>query len=157
MTDTAIQLRSANDDDLDAVRRLLGAAGLTDNDLAMQFGPQFVVAHATHIDRIVGAAGVELYGTGDNRCGLFRSAVVDAEWRGTGLGAALTENRIRWAEQEGVHTLFLLTQTAADYWPRFGFERIARDSAPATLQEAHEWKSGCPASAVAMRRVLTPT
>jgi amino-acid N-acetyltransferase len=51
--------------------------------------------------------------------------------------------------------LYLLTETAAGFWPRFGFERIGRDAAPAAVRGSAEWHGGCPASAVAMALDLT--
>jgi amino-acid N-acetyltransferase len=152
--DLAFSLRPAVSDDLPVVRVLLQRAKLTENHVESQFGSQFVVATADATGEVVGAAGIECYGDSGAVSGLFRSAVVDDRWRGGGIGAALTRNRIAWAEQQQLQALYLLTQTAADYWPKFGFVRIARDDAPPALQQAHEWTSGCPASAVAMRMAV---
>jgi amino-acid N-acetyltransferase len=143
-------LRPATADDLAPVSALLAAAHLAPNALDAQFGPQFAVAVDGESGRIIGAAGVERYGDGNDSVGLLRSAVVDETWRGHGVGAALTQDRLAWAEHEALRAVYLLTETAAEYWPRFGFERTARDGAPASLQTSHEWKQGCPASAVAM-------
>ena len=145
-----IRIRPAQTDDLPAVVSLLRTAKLEPNALEAQFGPQFAVAVDQTDGRIVGSAGVELYRDGPNVLGLFRSAAVDRAWRGRGVGAALTDDRIAWAEGESLRALYLLTETAADYWPRFGFSRTERAAAPAGLMASHEWKSGCPASAVAM-------
>jgi amino-acid N-acetyltransferase len=147
-------LRPATADDLAPVSALLAAAHLAPNALDAQFGPQFAVAVDTQSGCVIGAAGIERYGDDDGTVGLLRSAVVDETWRGQGVGAALTEDRLAWAEVESLRALYLLTETAADYWPRFGFERTARDGAPAALQASHEWKQGCPASAVAMTLAL---
>lgn len=145
--DAAFQLRPALPGDLPGAEALLTAAGLTLNDLASQWGPGFVVAEAEG-GEVVGVAGVEVYG----RIGLFRSAAVRADWRGMGVGAALTADRIRWARDAGLDELYLLTQTAAGYWPRFGFVPTDRARAPEALQASSEWAFACPASAVAMRR-----
>jgi amino-acid N-acetyltransferase len=144
-------LRPATAADFAAVLTLLTAAKLAQNEVDAQFGPQFAVATDDTNGTVIGAAGIELYGHADASVGLFRSAVVHDDWRGLGIGAALTADRIAWAEAASLSALYLLTETAADYWPRFGFVRIARDAAPAPLMAAHEWKHGCPSSAVAMR------
>lgn len=159
MSDTHIRngaftLRPATARDLDAVSALLLAAHLEPNALEAQFGPQFAVAVDSATGDVVGAAGIERYGDGAATVGLLRSAVVDERRRGLGIGAALTADRIDWAERERMTALYLLTQTAADYWPRFGFSRTSRDGAPAPLMSSHEWRHGCPASAVAMRLEL---
>ncbi len=157
-THPTFTVRPAVAEDLGAVSTLLAAAKLAPNGLDAQFGPQFAVAVDSATGEVIGAAGVELYrdshGDTEATYGLLRSAVVDERLRGHGVGAALTEDRLSWAERERLSALYLLTETAADYWPRFGFTRTARDSAPAAVMMAHEWKQGCPASAVAMRLQL---
>lgn len=147
-------LRPATPDDLAPVTALLAAAQLAPNALDAQFGPQFAVAVDSVSGAVIGAAGIERYGDGDDAIGLLRSAVVDAQWRGLGIGAALTHDRMAWAEFASLRAVYLLTETAADYWPRFGFERTERAAAPTALASSHEWRQGCPASAVAMRRIL---
>ena len=140
-----IVLRDANGVDLPAASALLTLCKLALSRVGRQFGPNFVVATAG--SQLVGLAGVERYGSD----GLFRSAAVHPDWRAIGLGRRVTENRISWARGEGIGCLFLLTETAEAYWPRFGFEPIERDGAPADVMASEEWAHGCPASAVAMR------
>lgn len=153
-TQAAFTIRPASAADLGPVSALLSSAHLALNGIDMQFGPQFAVAVEQASGAVIGAAGVEMYGTAGNAVGLFRSAVVDEKWRGHGVGAALTHDRLAWAEHEALRAVYLLTETAADYWPRFGFERTGREDAPAALMASREWKQGCPASAVAMRRAM---
>jgi amino-acid N-acetyltransferase len=59
------------------------------------------------------------------------------------------------AHELGVPMVFLLTTTAAEFFPRFGFERISREDVPASVKASVEFQSACPASAVVMRRVVT--
>lgn len=54
------------------------------------------------------------------------------------------------ARQLGIHEVYLLTETAADYFPRFGFHRIERAAASPAIHSSVEWTSACPASAQAM-------
>ena len=153
-TQAAFTIRPATATDLGPVSALLADAHLAPNGIEAQFGPQFAVAVEKASGAVIGAAGVEMYGASGESVGLFRSAVVDEKWRGHGVGAALTHDRLAWAEHAALRAVYLLTETAADYWPRFGFERTARDDAPAAIMASHEWKQGCPATAVAMRRGL---
>jgi amino-acid N-acetyltransferase len=55
------------------------------------------------------------------------------------------------ARSGGARELYLLTTTAEGYFPRLGFERIARDELPAALAASEELRGACPASAVTMR------
>ena len=139
---------ACRDRDLAAVRRLVREAGLPAEGLEEQFGTGYAVAETT--GRVIGAAGVEVHGD----CGILRAAVLDPAWRGRGIGDALTRDRIAWAAAAGLRAMYLLTTTAADYFPRFGFVRVERESAPAAVRASGEFASLCPASAVAMRLAL---
>jgi amino-acid N-acetyltransferase len=55
------------------------------------------------------------------------------------------------ARQDGAGAVFLLTTTAERFFPRLGFEPIARAEVPTSVQASAEFQSACPASAVAMR------
>jgi len=139
------QLTPVGAADLDAVRTILQAAGLPTDGVADQFGPGWAVAR-DEAGVPIGAAGVERYGTS----GLLRSVAVLPAWRGTGVGGALARDRIAWARAQGLDALYLLTDTAAEYWPRFGFHPIVRETAPAAVRASVEWAHCCPQSAVAM-------
>lgn len=98
--------------------------------------------------RVVGTAALEFYSDG----ALLRSVAVDVAFQGQRLGHALTEAALQLAEAHGAKAVFLLTNTAPDFFPKFGFERIARAEVPASVQESVEFRSACCASAVVMRR-----
>jgi amino-acid N-acetyltransferase len=100
--------------------------------------------------RIVGTAALELYADG----ALLRSVAVAPALQGTGLGRRLIEAALEVARARGMRDVFLLTTTADGYFPRFGFARIERTSVPASVQASVEFRSACPASAVAMHRRL---
>jgi nucleoside-diphosphate-sugar epimerase/N-acetylglutamate synthase-like GNAT family acetyltransferase len=97
--------------------------------------------------RIVGCAAVEVYGG----AGLLRSVAVDAARRGTGLGQRLTEAALDLALARGIDTAYLLTTTAGDFFPRFGFTQIDRKEMDPALEGSAELRGACPASALAMR------
>jgi N-acetylglutamate synthase-like GNAT family acetyltransferase len=141
-----MKIRTATEADLAPVYHLLEKASLPTEGLEEQFGPGYVVA--LEGDRIVGAAGIERYG----RSGLLRSVVTAPEVRGRGIAEALTRNRLDWAATEGLDMVYLLTTTAAGYFPKLGFEPVDRSEVPAEVQASREFGSICPASAVAMRR-----
>jgi N-acetylglutamate synthase-like GNAT family acetyltransferase len=140
-----VTIRTATDGDLASVGRLLEAADLPQEGLGDQWGSGYAVA--VEDGEVVGAAGIERYG----RYGLLRSVVTDPRRRGRGIGEALVGNRLAWAGTEGLDGVYLLTTTAAAYFPRLGFERVARDDLPLEIRESKEFATVCPASAVAMR------
>lgn len=101
---------------------------------------------------LVGSAGLEIYGAH----ALLRSVAVATNRRGTGLGRILIEAAIGRARSRGLESVTLLTTTAADYFPRFGFRRIDQAAAPAAVRRSTQFNGICPATAVAMQLELNP-
>jgi len=97
--------------------------------------------------RVVGSVALELYDDG----ALLRSLAVAPVVQGQGVGRLLTESVVRLARQRGIRDVFLLTTTAQHYFPRFGFETVDRVEVPESVRQSIEFRSACPASAIAMR------
>lgn len=125
----------------------LEAAGLPTAGLADHLDEAYVAKRA---DRLVGTAALEVYEDG----ALLRSVAVDQSERGRGVGGRLTERALADAAARGLPAVYLLTTTAEDYFPRFGFAVIARDSVPESVRGSVEFQSACPASATVMRKPL---
>lgn len=100
--------------------------------------------------RIAGCAVVETY----ESAGLLRSVAVAQSQRGLGLGIRLTEAAIELARARGIEALYLLTETAAEFFPRFGFRPIPRDEVAPAVRQSIEFTCACPASALAMVKDL---
>jgi amino-acid N-acetyltransferase len=66
------------------------------------------------------------------------------------VGDALTRDRIEWARRRGLRSLYLLTTTAGDYFPRFGFALVGRDTAPDAVRKSREFADACPSTALFM-------
>lgn len=145
------RLRAARGEDAERVQRLLQLSKLPLDGLDEQFGDNYAVA----VDGadLVGVEGIELYGED----GLLRSAAVDASRRGQGIGDALTRDRIAWARTRGLRAVYLLTTTAQNYFPRFGFVAASRDDAPDAIKRSREFADACPASAHFMKLTLRET
>lgn len=133
--------------DLESVLALLARHGLP-LDGASSLGDTLIVARLN--GELVGGAGLKLHADG----ALLRSVVVDASAQGQGLGHRLTDAALTLAKERGFTDVFLLTTTAAQFFPRLGFERITRDEVPESVRQSVEFQSACPASAVVMRRRL---
>lgn len=130
------------------LERLLEEAGLPTEGLDP--APDRTVV-ASEGSRLRGAATVHLYDGG----GLLRSVVVSEELRGRGLGAKLTEEAMGLARQLGVTTIYLLTETASEFFVRLGFEVIPRESVPADVASDVEFTTLCPSSATVMAARLS--
>lgn len=142
--DGVVRLRGAAPSDLGAVHALLTAAKLPLAGIPADLA-HFLVAERD--GAIVGAVGLEDFGV----AALLRSAVVAPSLRGTGVGERLVRALLDAARAKGTREVVLLTTTAEAWFPRFGFERIARDQAPESLYASAEFQGACPASAVTMR------
>jgi amino-acid N-acetyltransferase len=142
-----IRIEPATPSDAGSIETLLAQASLPTDGLASHLDAAFVARAG---DRVVGSAAIELYADG----GLLRSVAVDAGSRGTGLGGRLTEAAIDEARRRGLPALYLLTTTADQFFPRFGFETITRDDVPVSVQRSVEFRGACPASAVVMLKRL---
>jgi N-acetylglutamate synthase-like GNAT family acetyltransferase len=135
--------RNATLSDWTNIAALLESAGLP-LDGARDHLDGFVVA--TRDDRVVGCAGLERRPT----TGLLRSVAVSAGARGAGIGEALVRQVLARARAAGLGQVVLLTETAREYFPRFGFREAARAEAPAEVLESVEFKTACPDSAAMM-------
>jgi N-acetylglutamate synthase-like GNAT family acetyltransferase len=140
-------VRPARGADLTSTAALLDAAGLSTAGLPPSLA-NFLVA--VNGGRIVGVVGLEPYGA----AALLRSAAVAPDARGSGLGHALVRALLVHATARGIRDLYLLTTTAEEFFPRFGFERIAREEVPEPVRESVQFREGCPASATVMRARL---
>ncbi len=101
--------------------------------------------------RLVGTAALELYGSS----ALLRSVAVAAERRGQGLGAALTATALDLARRRGACMVYLLTETAAEFFPKFGFQPVPRADIDRAVLDSEEFTTACPASALVMARRLS--
>lgn len=142
-----IVVRHARKTDFPSVVALLAAAQLPPDDAASWID-HFVVAERA--GEVVGAAGLELYGDS----ALLRSVVTAADVRGTGTGTALTHAAIAWARAMRIDWLYLLTTSAGDWFPRFGFERITRDDVPAEVKASVQFGLVTCSTAAVMRKQL---
>ena len=142
-----ILVRAASAADRPAIERLLSDLQLPVVGVE-EWISEFWVAESGR--KIVGVAGIELYGEG----ALLRSVAVDPAWRSGGLGRTLVDRALDAARDSGARVVFLLTTTAEKYFPRLGFVGTSRDQVPAGVQGSIEFREACPASAVVMRRAL---
>jgi amino-acid N-acetyltransferase len=143
-----LMIRPAGPDDRDAVEALLRAAGLPTDGVADHLDTFFVVDDG---GQIIGSAGLELYG----EHALLRSVAIDPEARRSGLGSTLTRRALDEARARGAQAVYLLTTTAEEFFPRFGFRRSAGTEVPLPVRESREFQGACPASATVMRCELT--
>ena len=133
--------------DLPAILDLIDRSKLPSAGLEQHVGSTLVARDG---DRIVGTAALELFGGS----ALLRSVAVAGELRGQGVGQALTNAALDLAKRRGVHTVYLLTETATQFFPKFGFRPVPRTDVDPGVLESTEFTTACPASALVMARTL---
>jgi amino-acid N-acetyltransferase len=134
--------------ELENVLALLKRLGLPVEGLAEHAGTALVARERG--GTVVGSAALEVHGSE----ALLRSVAVDPAWQGSGLGRRLTEAALAMANRIGLSRVYLLTETAEKFFPKFGFRAVTRDEVPEAVRESVEFRLACPASAVAMEKRL---
>ena len=86
--------------------------------------------------------------------GLLRSLAVDAEAQGQGCGSSLYNQLEKHSKSIGIKTLYLLTETAEEYFERKGFKSIPRELASYSIKQTKKFSGLCPNSATLMRKSI---
>jgi amino-acid N-acetyltransferase len=93
---------------------------------------------------------MELYG----ESALLRSMVVHPAYRNRHIAGDLVKLLEQKAISQGITAIYLLTETAENYFTKKGYEKISRKVVPAELLASTEFSHVCPASATVMRKQL---
>jgi len=104
-------------------------------------------------EQLIAVAGIESYG----QCALLRSVAVSPAFRDQGVAAIIVESVENMAAAKGINAIYLLTETAEDYFKRKGYLQIARAAIPVEVQKSSEFSHVCPQSAIAMEKRLSVT
>lgn len=100
---------------------------------------------------VLGAAALEHHADAHGDAYLLRSVAVRPDARGQGVGTALTRAALAHVDLHG-GSVALLTETAADWFPRFAFVEIPREVLPTALAASQELQGACTVSARAFLR-----
>jgi phosphinothricin acetyltransferase len=135
-----IEIVAAEPADLPAVLELLARYNLPPDGLSDHLATTLVARDG---GAVVGSAALELY----SAAALLRSVAVAEPLRGQGLGQRLTHAALELARRRDVRSVYLLTETAGDFFPRFGFRPTTRTAVDPAVQQSAEFAGACPASA----------
>lgn len=101
-------------------------------------------------ERLIGSGALEIYGP----YALLRSlAVIDAQ-RGRSLGSRITDDLITLARKNNIKSIYLLTESARQFFKRKGFRDIDRKNVPDPVKASSEFSGVCSDSAVCMEYVV---
>src|SRR5678815_2326095 len=146
-TTNQFKITKAGDEQRQSIIAFLQAEKLPVEDLPASLDNFFI---ATEEGKVIGAIGLEQY---DNY-GLLRSMVVDKEYRNKNIASQLVRQLENYTTTIGITCLYLLTETAAQYFERKGYSKISRDEVPVALQASSEFSSVCPISAIVMKKPM---
>ena len=147
----SLTFRTARPDDLYAAVGLLQSRDLPVDGFADLLRAQPANVRVAELNgTVVGCAALDVHGTS----ALLRSVAVASDLAALGVGTRVVNDLIAQARTSGLESLYLLTTTAADWFPKFGFEVTDRASVPAAISSTVEFTSACPSSATVMRVAL---
>ncbi|MCG8373128.1 MAG: arsenic resistance N-acetyltransferase ArsN2 [Balneolales bacterium] len=132
---------------IEEVKALLGEYDLPVSDLEDSKVSLFSLREN---EELKGCVGLEVF----DEEALLRSLAVHPDNRGTGLGWKIVGEIEEVARKSGVHTLYLLTETAESFFSRFGYSTINRAEVPLSIQQSKEFSELCAETAVAMRKEI---
>jgi UDP-N-acetylmuramate: L-alanyl-gamma-D-glutamyl-meso-diaminopimelate ligase len=139
-------MRPARRSHMAAVRELLGkvklsAADATDDD----WSSFFVLSNE---NGIAGCVALEVCGED----AILRSLAVDPECRGTGYGWMLADMAVGQGRYRGVRRIYLLTETASDFFAaKFGFRVVDRSTVSPQVASTRSFAQSTDSKFVAMR------
>ena len=133
---------------LEKLQQFLKANKLPASDLRLE--QSVFVGYYDSANQLVGSGGLEFYGN----TALLRSIAVGEEFRGQLLGKTIVEDIIAKAKDSKIKDLYLLTETAHNYFLKKGFQDVPRENVPEIIKQTTEFAQVCPASAIVMKLTL---
>ncbi len=128
-----VSIKPVSAPDLEGLRLILLAEGLPVESI-LDAPVHFFSAHAEN-GAAVAWGGLEVYGTQ----AILRSVVVNSVLRGIGAGRVLVRELIDEARIRGLTRLWLLTNSAENFFGKMGFSHAIRSEAPIEIQNSEEF------------------
>lgn len=98
----------------------------------------------------IGTGGLEIFG----HLGLVRSISVADGQKGRGYGQKISNELESVAQNLGIKELYLLTNTAKDFFKKLNYQVIDRNEVPQLIRETQQFSSICPSSAIIMMKKI---
>lgn len=139
--------QTAGESDLPAIIQLLENNRLPVADIGKDNIRFYLVKQG---EEPAGAIGLEVLGT----YGLLRSMATGKAFRNKGIATLLVNHLLQHARQQGLTTIYLLTETAEAFFSKKGFTRVNRSEVPESIQSSDEFSHLCPSTAVVMKKEI---
>ena len=105
----------------------------------------FFVAQKNNI--IIGCAGIEIY----DDVGLLRSVSIKPSSQNQGIGQMLVDKIEEFASKSGIKQLYLLTDTAEQFFHRLNYKLIPRNDTDVRVKQSIEFTKLCPSAPVMVK------
>jgi UDP-N-acetylmuramate: L-alanyl-gamma-D-glutamyl-meso-diaminopimelate ligase len=139
-------IRPAQRADMPAVRNVLESVSLTDEPARDDQFPDFFVLR--NEKGTVGCVSLAVLGED----AVLRALAVDPEFRGAGYGWMLADMAVGQARWRGVRRIYLLTESASEFFAaKFGFRIVDRSTLGKAVASTETFSAAAGASRVAMR------
>ena len=146
-TDIQISIIKASDNHRPMIIALLQTEKLPVEDLPASLEHFFVALSG---DNVIGTIGLEQYGND----ALLRSMVVSREHRNKNIAFNLVRQLESYGNSLGIHSNYLLTETAPTYFEKKGYVQLNREDVPEEVKVSSEFSYVCPVSAIVMKKDL---
>lgn len=143
-----ITYRKAEKTDLEAVCQFLQNFQLPVAGVDEQFENFFLLFDSSVL---IGCAGLEFYGN----YGLIRSVAIETSYQGKKYGNLIVNILETYAKDKNINELYLLTETAENFFTKLGYEKVERILVPPEIQNSLEYSSACKESAIVMKKDLS--
>ena len=147
MNKLEFEINVATKNQLSDIKSLLKKLNLVYEDVD-KYVENFIVVLENK--QIVGCAGFEKY----DEIGLLRSVAVDPKHQGKGIGHKLIEEINENAKKREIEEFYLLTDSASQFFPKFGFEKVSRANVDERIKKTYEYSEACSESAIVMKKIL---
>jgi len=143
-----IKYREVEELDIQSIRELICSSGLPSSDVDGKAQKMFV---AEFDQKIVAVGGIEIHGG----IALVRSIAVAPEYRKSGIASNIYQLLEQYARSSEVEGLYLITESAMEYFQKFGFTELERETAPCLIKQTSQFSELCPSSATVMFKALS--
>lgn len=133
---------------LNSTINFLKDSGLPYKDISLE--KSLLFSYLDDHGNIIGSGGLEFYGP----YALLRSLAVRKDLQGKAIGKRIVNDLLEKAKEEKAIAIYLLTETAHDYFNRLQFQDIDRNSVPQEIRSSSEFSNVCPTSAACMMRLI---
>ncbi|MCE2936043.1 MAG: arsenic resistance N-acetyltransferase ArsN2 [Cyclobacteriaceae bacterium] len=133
-----------SEDQLENFCDLLRECNLPYSDVKL--AGNWFVGYTNEQGELMATGGLEFYG----EYALLRSIAVRKKERGKNMGQRVVYDLVAKARDHQVQSLFLLTETAYDFFLNNGFREISRDQIPEAIRQSTQFASVCPSSAACL-------